>query len=95
MAHGFKTGGRQDGAPNRSRGALRERLASNFPDYDPLIALVEIALDVTNELSLQIDCHPAIAVYVYPKVRASALIEQLDSNIEINIVNAHGDHRDD
>ena len=36
MAHGFKTGGRQVGTPNKNRTALRERLASNYPDYDPL-----------------------------------------------------------
>ena len=36
MAHGFKTGGRQVGTPNRNRTALRERLAFNYPDYDPL-----------------------------------------------------------
>ena len=35
MAHGFKTGGRQVGTPNRNRTALRERLAPNYPDYDP------------------------------------------------------------
>ena len=29
MAHGFKTGGRQVGTPNKNRTALRERLASN------------------------------------------------------------------
>ena len=34
MARGFKTGGRQVGTPNKKRIALRERLASNFPDYD-------------------------------------------------------------
>ncbi|MDA9315882.1 hypothetical protein N9Q38_00990 [Pseudomonadales bacterium] len=36
MAHGFKTGGRQVGTPNKNRTALRERLAFNYPDYDPL-----------------------------------------------------------
>ena len=36
MAQGFKTGGRQVGTPNKNRTALRERLASNYPDYDPL-----------------------------------------------------------
>ena len=35
MAHGFKTGGRQVGTPNKNRTALRERLASNCPDHDP------------------------------------------------------------
>ena len=55
MAHGFKTGGRQVGTPNRNRTALRERLAFNYPDYDPLIALAEIALDQSNDLSVRID----------------------------------------
>jgi len=35
MAHGFNTGGRQVGTPNRNRTALRERLEFNCPDYDP------------------------------------------------------------
>ena len=29
MAHGFKTGGRQVGTPNKNRTELRARLASN------------------------------------------------------------------
>jgi len=86
MAHGFKTGGRQVGTPNKNRTALRERLASNYPDYDPLIALAEIALDQSNDLSVRIDCHKTIAAYVHPKMRTSAPDEKVDSNIVINIV---------
>ena len=52
MAHGFKTGGRQVGTPNKNRTALRERLATSYPDYDPLIALAEIALDQSNDLAV-------------------------------------------
>ena len=86
MAHGLKTGGRQVGTPNRNRTALRERLATSYPDYDPLIALAEIALDQSNDLSVRIDCHKTIAAYVHPKMRTSAPDEQVDSNIVINIV---------
>jgi len=64
MAHGFKTGGCQVGTPNRNSTAPRERLASDFRDYDPLIALAEIALDQLNDSSVRIDCYKAIAVYV-------------------------------
>ena len=81
MAHGFKTGGRQIGTPNKNRTALRERLATSYPDYDPLIALAEIALDHSNDLSVRIDCHKTIAAYVHPKMRTSAPVEQMDSNI--------------
>ncbi|MEJ6591202.1 MAG: hypothetical protein QNL99_04415 [SAR86 cluster bacterium] len=87
MAHGFKTGGRQVGTPNRKRAALRDRLASNYPDYDPRIALAEIALDQSSDLSVRIDCYKTIAAYVHPKVRTSAPVEQVHSNIVINIVN--------
>jgi len=86
MAQGFKTGGRQVGTPNKNRTALRERLAFNYPDYDPLIALAEIALDQSNDLSVRIDCHKTIAAYVHTKMRTSAPVEQMESDIVINIV---------
>jgi len=34
-----------------TRTALHERLVFNYPDYDPLIALAEIALDQPNILN--------------------------------------------
>ena len=77
------------------RTALRERLASNYPDYDPLIALAEIALDQSSDLSVRIDCHKTIAAYVHPKMRTSAPVEQMESDIVINIVNPHEELRDD
>lgn len=55
-------------------------------DYDPLIALAEIALDQSSDLSVRIDCYKTIAAYVHPKVRTSAPVEQVHSNIVINIV---------
>ena len=87
MAHGFKTGGRQVGTPNKNRTALRERLAFSYPDDAPLIALAEIALDQSSDLSVRIDCYKTIAAYVHPKVRTSAPVELVHSNIVINIVN--------
>ena len=70
-----------------TRTAPHEKLASNYPDHNPLIALAEIALDQSNDLSVRIDCHKTIAAYVHPKMRTSAPVEQMDSNIVINIVN--------
>ena len=56
-------------------------------DYDPLIALAEIALDQSSDLSVRSDCHKTVAAYVHPKISTSPLIEQMDSNIVLNIVN--------
>ena len=95
MAHGLKTGGRQVGTPNRNRTALRERLATSYPDYDPLIALAEIALDQSNDLRIRIDCHKTIAAYTHPKMRTSAPVEEMGSKIVLNIVNPHEELQDD
>ena len=43
MAKGYKTGGRTKGTPNRDKQALRERLSSLYPDYDSILAMVEMA----------------------------------------------------
>jgi len=43
MAMGYKTGGRQKGKSNKNPAALIERLSEHFPNYDPAIALVELA----------------------------------------------------
>ena len=45
MAKGFKTSGRTKGTPNRDKQALRERLSFLYPDYDPILAMVEMAND--------------------------------------------------
>ena len=91
MAQGFKTGGRQKGTPNKNRIALRERLESSFPEYDPLIALTEIALDAANDLSVRIDCHKTIAAYIHPKLRAaeSGITPHPESPLVIEIVNPY------
>ena len=70
MAKGFKTGGRIKGTPNRDKQALRERLSSLYPDYDPILAMVEMANDNTLEPSMRLDCHKTIANYIHPKMRS-------------------------
>ena len=49
MAMGYKTGGRQKGTPNKNRAVLIERLSERFPNYDPVIALAELAQDASVE----------------------------------------------
>ena len=69
MALGYKTGGRQKGTPNKNRKALLAKLDDSFPNYDPLLALVEIAQDPETDLSMRVDCHKTLASYIYPKMR--------------------------
>lgn len=75
MAMGYKTGGRQRGTPNKNRAALIERLSERFPNYDPVIALAELAQNASVDLSVRLDCHKTLANYLYPKMRSVEWID--------------------
>jgi len=88
MALGYKTGGRQKGTPNRNRAALLEKLAAAYPEYDPLLALAELAQDDAVDLSVRLDCHKTLATYLYPKMRAVDCVQDHELvPITIEIVN--------
>lgn len=90
MAKGFKTGGRTKGTPNRDKQALRERLSSLYPDYDPILAMVEMANDEALEPSMKLDCHKTIANYIHPKMRSIEVLQSQESHpISIEIVQPH------
>ena len=78
MAAGFKTGGRTKGTPNRAKQALRECLSSLYLDYDPILAMVEMANDDSLEPSMRLDCHKTIANYIHPKMRTIEYIVEDD-----------------
>ena len=87
MAKGFKTGGRTKGTPNRDKQALRERLSSLYPDYDPILAMVEMVNEEAIEPSMRLDCHKTIANYIHPKMRSiEHIIEDEPQPISITIV---------
>ena len=87
MAKGFKTGGRNKGTPNKDKQALRERLSALYPDYDPILAMVEMANDEALEPSMRLDCHKTIANYIHPKMRSiEHIIEDEPQPISITIV---------
>ena len=67
-----KTGGRKAGMPNKDKLSLREMIADKFPDYNPILALVAIALDNKNEeitYETRVTCHKEVAKYCYPMLR--------------------------
>ena len=87
MAKGFKTGGRAKGTPNRDKQVLRDRLSSSYPEYDPILAMVEMANDESLEPSMRLDCHKTIANYIHPKMRSiEHIIEDEPQPISITIV---------
>jgi hypothetical protein len=62
-----KTGGRRKGTPNRSTLTLREKF--DAMDYDPLVELAKIAMDLKNPLDARIRCHEDATPYRHAKVK--------------------------
>jgi hypothetical protein len=66
---GIRHGGRQAGTPNRRSQEAIAKL--DELGFDPLVAMVEIALDPTNPPELRGRMAAELAGYCYPKLRAS------------------------
>lgn len=67
-----KTGGRQPGTPNKRTTDLLELLEARFgADFDPVVSLVEIALDPATPLDLRVKCLGDVAPYCRPKLRVT------------------------
>jgi hypothetical protein len=54
-------GGRQKGTPNKRTLELVELIQARFPNYDPILSLVEIAQDRAVPVDLRIRCHAEVA----------------------------------
>ena len=73
MALGQKTGGRQKGTPNKSRAALLEAINEKYPDYHPVLAMVEIAHDEGSTPEMRFQAHKEIAQYIEPKRKSTEI----------------------
>ena len=82
-----KTGGRQKGTLNKRNQELTELIQSKFPDYNPVLAMAEIANneDVSPEMRFQ--AHKEVAQYFECKRRAIEMTVDLDESVMIPIVN--------
>ena len=67
MAQGFKTGGRRKGTPNKRTDKLFKLLQEKYPDFDPVVSLVDIINDPYTSRALHAYCIRAILPYYYPK----------------------------
>ncbi len=80
-----KTGGRKIGSLNKrtraSTMAINEYCAKK--KYDPLHAMVDIATDGQHDVTLRIQCHKAIAEYLYSKRKAVELSAPNDERLTI------------
>lgn len=90
---GVKLGGRRAGVPNKDRTEivtmLREaaKKLTGKGDYDPLTALLELALDKTNDLKGidRVRCHEALAEYSHSKRKAIEVTGHLTGEQTVNV----------
>ena len=65
--------GRVTGSKNRASAAMRGLMDEHYPDWDPVLAMAEIAQDGEVDLPLRFQCMKELAGYLYPKQRAIAI----------------------
>ena len=81
--------GRPHGAFNRSTKELVERIQKTMKqrygidNYDPVIAIAEIACDVTNPLEIRLLAHSKVAPYVRPQLKQIELTGAEGGPLEI------------
>jgi len=80
-----KAGGRKRGTQNkRTVGKLLKIDAYCAKrKYDPLCALVDIAVDPAIDLSIRLSCHKELAQYIYAKRKAVELSAPNDEQLNI------------
>lgn len=63
--------GRPKGSPNKKLSdSLIERINLRFPGFDPILSMIEDALDESNTPDLRFRAKAEVASYMYPKKKA-------------------------
>lgn len=70
MAYGFKSGGREKGASNKDKKHFLETIQEKYPNYHPVVAMAEIANDLTNDVVLRFHANKEVAKFTTPTLRA-------------------------
>lgn len=83
---GKKTGGRLPGSPNKKSLEIKELVAQRYPDYHPVLALAEIATDLTNEVTIRLQANKEVAKYVCPQLKAIEIKDNRDEETRIIVV---------
>lgn len=78
MARGKKTGGRQKGSLNKTTSDIMEIIKAQYPDYDPVLAMVKIAQARKTPVQIKAFLNREVAAYVYPKLKPQADLSPVD-----------------
>ena len=65
--------GRRKGSKNKASTAMQEMMDEHYPEWDPVLAMAEIAQDDEIELPVRVQCMKSVAEYLHPKQRSVEL----------------------
>ncbi len=85
MPKGAKYGGRQKGTPNGERKELVQLLADKFPDWHPVVAMAEMANDVSLAKDLRLTAMKEVSKYVAPQLKAIEHSGNIDTTETITV----------
>ena len=76
--------GRQKGTPNNH--STRQKVIDQLADlgFNPVQRLVQLARSKKTNTELKIRCLAELMRYAYPRLSTTAVLAQIDHNIEIN-----------
>lgn len=70
------------GSRNKTnREAIAILLEKQFPGYNPIISMAEVANDDKQDINLRCNMHKEVANYIAPKLKSIDLQGSLDANI--------------
>lgn len=62
--------GRKKGTPNAERKELYILLAEKYPNYNPVLAMADMAQDKKLDDNLRLQAHKEVAKYTFPQLKA-------------------------
>jgi len=79
LAHGFKSGGRAAGVPNKKTQAVADMLAEM--NCNPVEGMARIAQDETAPVAVRAAMYRELAQYVFPKRRSVEIAGDLAAGV--------------
>ena len=97
--YGDKTGGRQLGTLNKKTKELEELIKNKYPDFNPILSMIEISRNPETPLNVRYSCLKEVAQYLFPKKKALELSSDGDTTeipeIVFKIVGTKGNRYND
>lgn len=67
---GERRGGREKGTPNKRTQELIDLINAKYPNFDPILSLIDISLDNNTPLDIKVNCLKEVAKYIHPQRKA-------------------------